>query len=597
MLYRNQRVCLPPYHNDCFDKLNFESKYYSVYQSAQYLKNNKNAFSILNINIRSLNKNFENLKILLDEIKHDFSIICLTETWCKCYKQSTQFDLINYTSIHQPRDSYSGGGVSIFVHNSIDFFPRNDLCVNETDCESLCIELYNKTTKNIIVNAIYRKPSGNLKKFKTHLNTFLTKVNKERKHIYVVGDINLNLLKQASNKIKHFIDKLLQHNVIPTINKPTRITKKSSTLLDNKITNNFYNNYISTGIIKTDLSDHFPTFLITSNITINNNSSKFIIYRRQINKHLLKYNVDWDLIVQSVELLKKTNGNAKSTWSVIKEIIGRKNNGISIQPKKLLVDGKIIYDKSIVAENLNSFFLNIGPNLAEKIPSSSSSFDSYLKIYDKVMDESKLDINELRYALDNLKNNTSVGFDNISINVVKSVFHIIETPLYHIFNLSLQSETVPEKLKIAWVLPIFKSGDDTDSSNYRPISVLPCFSKLLERIMYNRLNNYLTVNKVLYNKQFVFKKNHSTDHALTELVTHVTNAFNDDRFTLGVFIDLSKAFDTVNHVILLKKLEHYGIKNNNLLWFKDYLSNRQQYIQYENVKTKKSIIKCGVPQS
>ncbi|XP_065677391.1 uncharacterized protein LOC136092773 [Hydra vulgaris] len=482
------------------------------------------------------------------------------ETWCKCNKQNTQFDLINYTSIHQPRDSYGGGGVSIFVHNSIDFFPRNDLCVNETDCESLCIELYNKTTKKIIVNAIYRKPSGNLKKFKTHLNTFLTKVNKERKHIYVVGDINLNLLKQASNKIKHFIDKLLQHNVIPTINKPTRITKKSSTLLDNIITNNFYNNYISTGIIKTDLSDHFPTFLITNNITINNSSSKFIIYRRQINKYslqkfqnLLKYNVDWDLIMQSVELLKKTNGNAKSTWSVIKEIISRKNNGISIQPKKLLVDGKIIYDKSIVAENLNSFFLNIGPNLAEKIPSGSSSFDSYLKIYDKVMDESKLDINELRYALDNLKNNTSVGFDNISINVVKSVFHIIETPLYHIFNLSLQTGTVPEKLKIARVLPIFKSGDDTDSSNYRPISVLPCFSKLLERIMYNRLNSYLTVNNMLYNKQFGFKKNHSTDHALTELVTHVTNAFNDDHFTLGVFIDLSKAFDTVNHLSNLRQ--------------------------------------------
>ncbi|XP_065642190.1 uncharacterized protein LOC136073861 [Hydra vulgaris] len=93
--------------------------------------------------------------------------------------------------------------------------------------------------------------------------------------------------------------------------------------------------------------------------------------------------------------------------------------------------------------------------------------------------------NELQSALDNLKSNTSVGFDNISINVVKSVFHIIETSLYHVFNLFLQSGTVPEKLKIARVLPIFKSGDDTDSSNYRPISVLPCFSKLIERIMVN----------------------------------------------------------------------------------------------------------------
>ncbi|MBY0580085.1 MAG: hypothetical protein K2P53_00155, partial [Rickettsiales bacterium] len=674
------------------EKFNFESKYYTVWESSQYLKKNKEAFSILNINIRSLNKNFENLKLFLDEIKHNFSIICITETWCKHDEQNLHFELDKYTSIHQPRKKYCGGGVSIFVCNSINYVQRNDLCVNETDCESLCIEIVNKTTKNIIINTTYRKPAGNLQIFKTLLNTFLTKVNKERKHVYIVGDINLDLMRQASNNVKHFIDTLLQHNFIPTINKPTRITKNSSTLLDNIITNNFYKNPVCTGIIKTELSDHFATFLITKNITTNYKPSKTIIYKRQINKNsiqqfqdLLKYKIDWDLILQSSEannayelflncfcnqyekafpekkivintksllcpwmskgllksskkkkklyekflknktyknetnykhyknifekikknskklyyskLLERTNGNTKKTWKVIKEIIGNtksyeKNN----LPKKLLVDGKYIYDKKLIAKNLNSFFVNIGPNLAEKIPPSSSSYDSYLKTYDKVMDESKLDIYELRSALDSLKNNTSAGFDHISVHVVKSVFSIIESSLYHIFNLSIKSGTVPEQLKIARVSPIFKSGDDTNTSNYRPISVLPCFSKLLERIMYNRLNSYLTVNNMLFNKQFGFKKNHSTDHALTELVTHVTNAFNDDCLTLGVFIDLSKAFDTVNHVILLKKLENYGIKNNNLLWFKEYLSSRKQFIQYETGKTPKNMLTCGVPQ-
>ncbi|XP_065658205.1 uncharacterized protein LOC136082714 [Hydra vulgaris] len=171
--------------------------------------------------------------------------------------------------------------------------------------------------------------------------------------------------------------------------------------------------------------------------------------------------------------------------------------------KKIQLDSKFIYDKAIIAENLNCYFPNIGPNLAEKIPSSSSSYDLYLKTYDKVMNESKLDIYELRSALDSLKNNTSAGFDQISMHVVKSVFNIIESSLYQIFDLSIKSGTVSEKLKIARVSPIFKSGDDTSTSNYRPISVLPCFSKLLELIMYNRLNIYLTINN-MFNKQFGF---------------------------------------------------------------------------------------------
>jgi hypothetical protein len=144
-----------------FSRKMLESQYYSVSESSQYLRKTENNFSILNINIRSLNKNFENLKILLDEIKYDFKIICLTETWCKCGETNYEFELNNYTSTHQARELNAGGGVSIYVHNSINFVLRNDLCVNETDCESLCIELVNNTERNTIINTIYRPPSGN----------------------------------------------------------------------------------------------------------------------------------------------------------------------------------------------------------------------------------------------------------------------------------------------------------------------------------------------------------------------------------------------------------------------------------------------------
>ena len=122
----------------------------------------------------------------------------------------------------------------------------------------------------------------------------------------------------------------------------------------------------------------------------------------------------------------------------------------------------------------------------------------------------------------------------------------------------------PDKLKIARVTRIFKKRNNTLVTNYRPISVLPCFSKLLERIMYNRLYKFLVENNILYEKQFGFQNAHSTEHAILQLVNQITEAFSQGKYTLGIFLNLSKAFDKVNHNILLEKLKAYGIQSENL---------------------------------
>ena len=144
--------------------------------------------------------------------------------------------------------------------------------------------------------------------------------------------------------------------------------------------------------------------------------------------------------------------------------------------------------------------------------------------------------------------------------------------------------------------PIFKSGNKELLTNYRPISVLPCFSKILERIMYNRLYDHFNQNNLLFEKKFGFRSSHSTEHAVVELFDELINSFDNKNFTLGVFIDLSKAFDTVNHEILLKKLQSYGIIGNHLNWFKSYLRERKQFIANAQSKTELKIIQCGVPQ-
>ena len=172
-----------------------------------------------------------------------------------------------------------------------------------------------------------------------------------------------------------------------------------------------------------------------------------------------------------------------------------------------------------------------------------------------------------------LKTNKSPGYDNLHVNVIRSTYHELKIPLMNIFSQSLSTEIFPDKVKIAKVSPIFKTGKKSIKSNYRLISVLPCFSKILERIMYNRLYSYLTENNILFNKQFRFRAGHSTEHAPLELVDQISNTFNDKIYLLVIFINLSKAFDTVEHKILIRKLEHYGTNGKNLSWFKNYLTN------------------------
>ena len=152
----------------------------------------------------------------------------------------------------------------------------------------------------------------------------------------------------------------------------------------------------------------------------------------------------------------------------------------------------------------------------------------------------------LEIAFTALKTNKSPGFDEITPNVVKYVFDAIIKPIMHIFSFSLNKRISPDQLKITRVTPRFKQGAKILVNNYRPISVLSCFSKILERVMYNRLYSFLFGNNILYDKQFGFQKDHSTEHAILQLTNQILQSFNQDTFIIGVFIELSKAFDTVD---------------------------------------------------
>ena len=172
----------------------------------------------------------------------------------------------------------------IFIHLSLNYKTRDDLSTCTEDGESLSIEIINKTTKNVIITTSHRPPAGKMKPFKNFLKQVLSKNLKSNKAMYLVGDFNLNVLDYESNiKVKNFFNLLFQHSLISVINKPTRVTNKSATAIDHIMTNSFLNSNILTGIIKNDISYHFPIFVISNSLDVDLYPEHKTIFKRHIN--------------------------------------------------------------------------------------------------------------------------------------------------------------------------------------------------------------------------------------------------------------------------------------------------------------------------
>ena len=183
----------------------------------------------------------------------------------------------------------------------------------------------------------------------------------------------------------------------------------------------------------------------------------------------------------------------------------------------------------------------------------------------------------------------------MSTKLLKQISSFISPVLTIITNQSLSTGIFPEKLKIAKVLPLFKKGNCHHFDNYRPISLLPSISKVIERIVYDQLYEYFNKNKLVYDSQYGFRQLHSTELAALEITDRLTQNIDEGKVSITIYLDLSKAFDTLNHQILLDKLDYYGVKDTANAWFKSYLSSRNQFVSFGSHSSDMMPLSTGVP--
>ncbi len=324
--------------------------------------------------------------------------------------------------------------------------------------------------------------------------------------------------------------------------------------------------------------------------------------------HNIKTNLDTynKILNKSIRLAKQIyykscfdlyKNDIKKTWSTINNILSRKRR------KKIFSDifrdnEEVITNKLDIANRFNEYFINIGSTLANKIkPPESKSHTDYLKIrHNQIFKFSEVQTDTIESIIDKLKPKSSFGWDGISSKLLKCIKSAIVKPITIIINQSLKTGIFPDKLKIAKVIPLFKKDDETCFSNYRPISLLPSISKVFEKAIFIQLFCYFQSNKLFYKHQYGFRTGHSTELAALELIDTLTEQLDKGEIPFVIFLDLSKAFDTLDHSILTEKLQYYGVHSTELELFKNYLSDRQQYVDIEGTKSSMQKITTGVPQ-
>jgi len=375
------------------------------------------------------------------------------------------------------------------------------------------------------------------------------------------------------------------------INKFTHIfnnvSNKHAPIKTFKLKNSTHKPWVTSGLKKSIKVRNkiYKEWLITHNMFYLN---KYKLYRNKIDFINKRYR---DMYYANIMSESK---NAKKMWDNINLVINKKRSSTHID--KIKHNDKEYQHSQSISQTLNDYFCNISHSLSSLLPKSNRSYLSYLTNHYKTFSFDKISEVEVFLLLDNLDTKKSFGPDYMHPRLVAAAALEIFRPLTYIINLSILNGVFPDSLKVAKVIPVFKAGSKFLCNNYRPISILPVLSKIFEKCIYNQIIFHLSVENILVPNQYGFRKGLTTTDCLVDLLEEITSALDNSQFVISIFLDLTKAFDTVNHSILLNKLSYYGLKDKANLWFKSYLSNRKQKVFVNGVFSNLNAINTGVPQ-
>ena len=296
------------------------------------------------------------------------------------------------------------------------------------------------------------------------------------------------------------------------------------------------------------------------------------------------------------DLLNSCQNSSRQTWQRLAEILNTKK-AKSCVISKIFFEEKMLTTPEDIANALNKHFCSVGNRLSRALPDTGEDYRTYINnnIRESFFLSPVEEVDILR-EIKNLALNKAPGPDDIGAKLLKLDPDVFLYPLRLIYNRALENGQYPNEMKLAKVIAIYKKGIMHVADNYRPISLLSCFNKIFEKILHRNLMKFLDKHNVLFMHQYGYRKLHSTTLALIEIVDKIKKWLDDRNYVIGIYLDLTKAFDTVNHDILLYKLKQYGIRGHANNFFRSYLTGRKQYTSINGVNSDTCELTCGVPQ-
>ena len=628
--------------------------------------------SFIHQNIRGLHTNFESLCSII--ATHNIDIITLSEIHLSNSENLSLYKINGYDEVFRCRPEGKGGGVCVYLKNSICWERRHDL--EKDSIESIWLELFFHKSHSVLLCCVYRPPNSSSylsKTFNINFNDTLQTVTKET---IIMGDCNANFTKDNDNR--EFKSILSLNGFKQLIRQPTRVTKESSTIIDIIASNK--DNIKNVKVIPSTLSDHEMVGCLRK-INYKQFPSKTIRCRNLTNYDPCALNrdlehTDWDPVYNAStvnqcvdafnniletafdnhaptinkkikgrlcpwlnpnlkakmndrdKLMRKAKKSSKDEdWLAYKQSRNRCNNLLrnakaNFHKEQLNVNGanpkrfwdcikKIFPSKEKLsppntrnnlklANTFSSWFASIITDLKRKtMPLKNFIWGrttSKQKRTKKVFNFEYVSVVFVQKQLQQLKRSKATGLDNLPPSILKDTARVISKPLCHLINLSLKTGLFPSIWKKARIVPVFKSGNSSLPQNYRPISILPALSKIIEKAVHQQISKFLEHNNLLSNTQFGFRANRSTDMATILLCDSIRRQVGQGKFVGSVFLDLSRAFDTINHGKLINELTRYGISGLELDWVSDYLFDRHQTVDINKSLSPAEPLYCGVPQ-